>query len=314
MSPPDAPSSAHALPAGLLRVRTVSDFVSSVVAGARPRQWSKNLLVFAAPAAAGVILQSPALLRASIAFVAFCLLASGTYLINDARDRDFDRLHPTKRYRPVAAGRISSRAAITVGSVLLLAGLAVSAAVATTLLAVAVGYVALTAAYTAWLKRIVVVDIVAVAGCHVLRAIAGGAAVGVPISGWFLLVVSFASLLVAAGKRHAEQANSPEHSRASTRETLAAYSPGFLRALWKIAAAIAIIAYCVWAVEARGDDAALWAALSIIPFCCGILRYTALLRAGEGEVPELTLVQDQVMVASLGVWAVLFMLAVTLVG
>lgn len=313
MSPPDATPSAHALPVGLERRRT-QGVGGGLLAASRPRQWTKNLLVVAAPAAAGVILQGPVLARVSLAFVAFCLLASGTYLINDAADRDADRLHPTKRYRPVAAGRISSRTAIVAGLALLIAGLALSAAVSTTLLAVSVGYVALTATYTVWLKHIVLVDIAAVAGCHVVRAVAGGAAAGVPISRSFLVVVSFASLLVATGKRHAEQANGSAGSPGLTRTTLAGYSPRVLRALSTVAAAMSVIVYFVWAFGARGEDAAVWAALSIVPFCVGILRYTVLLRAGEGEAPEDTLLGDRVMLASLGAWAVLFMLGVTVGG
>jgi len=299
------------MPAGRRGAR-VRGTASGLVAGARPRQWIKNVLVFLAPAAAGVLTQEAVLLRVIPAFVAFCLLASGTYLINDAADSEADRRHPTKRLRPVAAGRISKRTAVVAGVVLLVAGLGISAAVSTALLGVAIAYVALTASYTLWLKHIAFVDIVAVAGCHVLRALAGGAAAGVAISSWFLIVVSFASLLVAAGKRHAELTDGGP--RISTRATLAVYSPGFLRRVWMIAAGIAIAAYVIWAAGARGDDAALWAYLSMLPFCAGIARYTTLLDSGAGETPEATLVQDRVMVLTLGAWAVLFIASVTVGG
>jgi decaprenyl-phosphate phosphoribosyltransferase len=170
----------------------------------RIHQWPKNLLVFAAPAAAAAVGRPHVLARVSLTFVVFCLLASGAYLINDVLDAAEDRRHPVKRHRPVAAGAVSPSRAAAVGAVALLLGVGLSLAVSSTLLAVACGYALLNVGYTTLLRRIAIADIIAIAGAFVLRAVAGGVAARVPISYWFILVVSFAALFVAAGKRYAD--------------------------------------------------------------------------------------------------------------
>src|SRR5680860_526583 len=179
--------------------------VGALVRTARPKQWLKNVLVLAAPAAAGVLTEGDVWPRVVVAFVAFCLAASGTYFFNDAMDADADRNHPTKRHRPVAAGHLGTGAAKAVGLVLLVAALAISAPIegGRLLLVIAI-YVALTVAYSSWLKREPVIDLAAVAAGFVLRAVAGGVAAGVPLSNWFLIVAGAGSLFIVAGKRHAE--------------------------------------------------------------------------------------------------------------
>jgi UbiA prenyltransferase family len=172
---------------------------------ARPKQWIKNLLVFAAPGAAGVLDNGPALWRTIVTFVALCLAASGTYFLNDVADVEADRQHPTKRNRPVAAGTIPLPLATAVGIGLLLGSLVVAASTARWQVALVVAlYIALTLAYSVWLKHIAVVDIVTVATGFVLRAIAGAVAVDVPMSNWFLICISFGSLFIVTGKRYAE--------------------------------------------------------------------------------------------------------------
>ena len=163
--------------------------VKGLLRTARPRQWIKNVLVFAAPGAAGVLDDWPALGYAMLAFVSFCLAASGIYLWNDALDVEADRLHPTKRFRPVAAGDVSVRTAQVAGTLAIAASLAVAAATTHWKTVVVVGvYVALTMTYSAWLKHVAVLDIVAIASGFVLRAAAGAVAVAVPMSKWFMLV------------------------------------------------------------------------------------------------------------------------------
>src|SRR5436190_19366209 len=159
--------------------------LSSLIRTARPKQWSKNVLVFAAPGAAGVLDQAEPLAQTLIAFVCFCLAASGTYFVNDAADVESDRRHPTKRPRPVAAGEISVGLARTAGVVLVVASIALSFTARWQLAVTVAGYVAITTLYTVVLKHVAVVDIVAVAAGFVLRAVAGATATGVPISDWF---------------------------------------------------------------------------------------------------------------------------------
>ena len=148
----------------------------------RPRQWTKNLLVLAAPLAAGAIAWSGVPERVLGAFVVLCMISSATYLVNDVRDREQDRIHPRKRRRPIAAGELSVRAALAAAAILSVAGLAVAAVITPRLAAVAAGYLAVTLTYSLWWRKVVVVDILAIAAGFVLRALAGGVATDVYLS------------------------------------------------------------------------------------------------------------------------------------
>lgn len=279
---------------------------ASLVHAARPKQWMKNLLVFAAPGAAGVLTQAPALASAAGAFAAFCLIASGTYLLNDARDAEADRAHPRKRHRPVAAGAVSVPLALVAGAALLLAGFALGAAVSPGLLGLLALYVAIGAAYTLWLKEVAVVDIAVVASGFIIRAVAGGVAVDVPISRWFLIVASFGSLFMVAGKRHGEHLDlGPE--RAAARATLSDYSREYLRFVWTMASAVTITAYCLWAFEqARAGLGVPWYELSIIPFVVFVLRYALLLGNGGGSAPEDLVLGDRGLQLSALAWLLVY--------
>lgn len=266
-----APGTAGTIARGLLRA-------------ARPRQWPKNLLVFVAPAAAGTLTGAQAWSGVALALVAFCLAASGTYLLNDAWDVTSDRRHPRKRHRPVADGTVPTSIAYLNGSLLLASAVAVAALGNRALLACVVGYICLTFAYTLWLKSIAICDITAVAGCHVLRAVAGAVAVGVPISRWFLLAVSLGALLIVAGKREAELTN---HGAGEIRAALHQYTPAFLTQLRTMASAALIVTYCLWALEEHEHGTALGAeAASIVPFIMIVMRLNLLISQGRGEEPE----------------------------
>lgn len=268
---------------------------------ARPKQWTKNLLVFAAPLAAGVLTQADALGSALLAFAAFCFVASGTYFLNDARDAEADRAHPAKRHRPVAAGLVSVEMAIAVGALLLAAGLALAAVVSLELLGLLLLYVAITAAYTLFLKQTPVIDIAVVASGFIIRAVAGGLAVGVPISRYFLIVASFGSLFMVAGKRHGEHIDlGPE--RGSVRATLSEYSREYLRFVWTMSSAVTITAYCLWAFEQSGGSGVPWFELSIVPFVLFVLRYALLLGNGRGSAPEELVLRDRGLQLSALVW------------
>lgn len=278
----------------------------ALLRAARPKQWVKNLLVFAAPGAAGVLTEATALSSAAGAFGAFCLVASGTYLLNDARDAEADRAHPRKRHRPVAAGAVSVPLAVGAGAALLVAGFAVAAAVSIGLLGLAALYVAIGAAYTLWLKEVAVVDIAVVASGFIIRAVAGGVAAGVPISRWFLIVASFGSLFMVAGKRHGEHLDlGPE--RGTVRATLSEYSREYLRFVWTMASAVTVTAYCLWAFEQAGSMSGVpWYELSIIPFVLFMLRYALLLGNGRGSAPEDLVLGDRGLQLSALVWVLVF--------
>lgn len=278
---------------------------------ARPKQWAKNLLVFAAPGAAGVLTQRTEFLETIVAFVAFCLAASGTYFLNDAGDVEADRRHPTKRFRPVAAGEIPVPLAQATGAFLIAAGVAVSFLAHWQLAVTVVGYVILTTAYTVWLKHVPVFDVVTVAAGFVLRAIGGAAATEVEISNWFFIVTTFGSLFVVAGKRHAETRD-VEGDPGTTRATLADYSVAYLEYLRSVSTGVVLVAYCLWAFE-KADVARIahaqsvpWFQLSIIPFAIAILRYAFLVDRGGGGAPEEVLLSDRVLLGLGVAWIALF--------
>lgn len=260
----------------------------------RPKQWTKNVLVAAAPGAAGVLTQSGAAAEKTLlAFVAFCLVSSATYLFNDIGDREEDRLHPEKRHRPIAAGELSVRAAFVAAVVLLLAGLGIAATVRLTFLGLLAGYLVVTVSYTIWLKHMAVFDIAVVASGFIFRAVGGGLAVDVPISRWFLIVTSFGSLFVVAGKRYSEHVTMGAE-RETTRATLATYSREYLRYVWTMASAVTLGGYFLWAFEqSRLEGAIPWFELSIAPFTMGILRYALLLDEGAGGAPEEIVLRDR---------------------
>ena len=259
---------------------------------ARPRQWGKNVLVFGAPITGQALLAPGQFSRAVLAFVAFCLASSGMYYVNDVVDRRVDRAHPRKRLRPVAAGDLGVRLAVVVAALLVLAGLAVAAwSGGLELGAVVAGYVSLTLAYTLVLRNLALVDLAAVAGGFILRAVAGGVAVGVPLSSWFLIVACFGALFIAAGKRQAEH-NDLGAARGDHRRTLDQYSESYLRYLMGSASTVTIAAYCLWAFEGASGRS-LASALSILPFVLGIYRYVMLLDAGRGGAPEDIILRDR---------------------
>jgi decaprenyl-phosphate phosphoribosyltransferase len=277
---------------------------------ARPKQWVKNVLVIAAPGAAGILGNGTALARTGIAFACFCLAASGTYFLNDALDVDADRRHPTKRARPIASREVSTRTAITGGIVLLICAIALSFAARWQLSLVIGGYLLQTVVYSVWLKHEAVLDLACVASGFVLRTIAGGVAVGVTISPWFLIVAGSASLFMVTGKRHAEMVELGEHA-GGHRLTLDMYSRGFLSYVRAVASSVTVLAYCLWAFEKSSTvGSPVWFELSIVPFVLGILRYALLLEQGRGGAPEELVLSDRVLLAMGALWAIFFAFAV----
>lgn len=274
---------------------------AALLATARPRQWPKNVLVLAAPAAAGVLLRPGPAAAAAWAVVVFLLASVSTYFINDARDAGADRRHPDKRRRPVAAGRLSVPAAYRIGAAV--AALAVVAALplGPGLVAVIVLYLAMTLAYSLWLKDRPVVDLLVVASGFTLRAIAGGVATGVPLSNWFLLVAVFGSLFLVTAKRAAESRESP--ARGPGRVVLAEYPAAWLQQVLTVALTGTVLSYASWALQYVGQDvAAPVLALSVLPFLAVMLRYSLLVARGEGEAPEDTLFADRFLLTAGVVW------------
>jgi decaprenyl-phosphate phosphoribosyltransferase len=285
--------------------------LTALLRTARPRQWSKNVLVFAAPGAAGVLDQARELGLTVLAFLAFCCAASATYVWNDLADVEADRRHPTKRFRPIAAGELSVRAARVEGVVLLVGAVGLSALTGRwQTVAIVATYMVLTALYSAWLKHIAVIDLVVIAAGFVLRAAGGAVAVDVPMSRWFVLCVMFGSFFIVAGKRYAEAKELG--SEAGTRSTLESYSVEFLRILLAVSLSGVLISYCVWAFETSGEstsDLPLYE-LSIVPMLTALLRYLLVLDQGQGAAPEEVFARDRVLQLLGLCWAIIFGVAV----
>ncbi|MGH8906259.1 MAG: decaprenyl-phosphate phosphoribosyltransferase [Egibacteraceae bacterium] len=276
---------------------------------ARPRQWTKNVLVFAVPAAAGELWNAQVLALTAVAFLSFCLAASGTYYLNDVCDVEADRLHPHKRLRPVASGAVPLGLARILGPALLAGSVALAAVAASLqLAAVLATYVALMLGYSTRLKRVPVLEMAIVASGFVFRAVAGGVATGIPISQWFLLVISFASLFVVVGKRFAEYTSLGENS-IEHRQCLGEYSLAFLRYLGTISSAVAIVAYCLWA-SGRLTRGTLWFQLSIVPFVLGMLYYALQSEKGQAGAPEEVFLTDRTLQLIGVVWMALFLVGV----
>jgi decaprenyl-phosphate phosphoribosyltransferase len=271
----------------------------------RPKQWIKNLLVAAAPFAAGVMDDWSVLLTVLAGIVAFSIVSSGIYAINDARDYRYDQVHPTKRFRPVASGAVSPRAATLFGSLLIVAGITLGLLAGNSDFAmILLVYVGTSIAYSLWLKQIALIDIAIIAFGFLLRAISGAVLVDVPISEWFLIVTMFGALFIAAGKRFAERLE-VEGNGESHRAALADYAPGFIEFLLATSAAVVLLSYSLWALEIQdGVKGIPWAAISLGPFVLAVLRYAQLIYLGRGAEPETLIVSDRGLQVIGVVWAI----------
>lgn len=287
------------------RPRPVADTVTAL----RPAHWAKNVLVFVAPGAAGVLGHGAVVARAIGVFFVFCGAASATYLVNDVVDAPADRLHPRKRLRPVASGALSPQLALAVGGVLAAAALAGAWLLAGWRLgAVVAAYMAVTVGYSLWLKRRPVIELTAVAAGFVLRAVAGGVGTHVPLSRWFLVVISFGALFIVLGKRVGEHEELGD-ARADHRLTLGLYTPQFLRSALTMSATALVTTYCLWAFARSGLSHhgyhLVWIQLSVAPVIAGVLYVLRLLDGGAGGSPtELAFTDRTLQVLGL-VWAVL---------
>jgi decaprenyl-phosphate phosphoribosyltransferase len=276
---------------------------SPLLVTARPRQWIKNVLVFAAPLAAGVLVVPASF----VALVAFVLASAATYFINDAVDVEADRRHPVKSRRPVASGAISVRTAWLAGFGLMVTALAVSLLAGLALFGWVAAYLALTFAYSWRFKRIAVVDILAVAGGFLLRTVGGAVAAGVAMSSWFLLTALLGSLFLVTGKRLSELRRD-----GAGRAVLAAYSVPWLQQTLTMTLTGTIIAYACWAFEFSGDASLPLLGLSLVPFLAGLMRYSLLVARGGGEAPEDLLAADRFLLVSGFVWGAMATAAIYL--
>jgi len=274
------------------RARAVAALVAM-----RPRQWTKNLLLFAGIVFAAKLGDPSRWAAAVAAFAAYCAASSAAYLVNDVHDVASDRLHPVKRFRPVARGELGPRAALALAGVLVVAALVLAGSLGPASLACLVAFVGLQAAYSLALKAFELVDVIAIAGLFVLRAAAGAIAVDVRISEWLLLCTFLLALFVALGKRRAELGLEGVNARAS----LSGYSVPLVDQLLSIVAAATIAAYTGYTLAAPDTR---WLVATIPLVVYGLFRYLLLLhRRGLGEEPEALLVEDLPLLATVAAWA-----------
>ena len=302
--PPSSPPLAPRLPGWR------GTFAWGVVRAVRPRQWAKNVLVLAAPAAAGQIFDLDVLGPTAVAFLLFCVAASGVYLVNDTIDVEEDRRHPRKRFRPIAAGIVPKSLALSMAVACFTVALVAAVLLTRPALAWVLGsYVVIQLGYCLFLKNQPVMDLAVVASGFLLRGIAGGVAAGLELSQWFLLVAAFGSLFMVAGKRYSELVLVGD--AAATRKTLQEYSASYLRFVWSLSAAVTLTAYSLWAFEmGETQDGAPWSLISIAPFVLAILLYARDVDKGEAGAPEDIVLGDRVLLTLGVLWAATMALGV----
>jgi len=301
----------------------------------RPRQWIKNLAVFGAAIFAGQIFDPDTFTKVLIAFVVFCGLSSTTYIVNDIFDVKKDRLHPFKKFRPLANKDVPLGIAITVATILLILSLLGSLLVTPAFFIVSLVYLLIQLFYSTTFKAIAIIDILAIAAGYILRVYAGEFATGFHISVWLLLTTISVSLFLAIGKRRSELtllSNSKSSQIAETRKSLSHYSERLLDVYASIFATSTFITYSLFTFleNPTGFKISLnifmpdflpsffqrkWLMITIIPVVYGLMRYTQdIYEKNEGESPEKVLLSDKPLLAAVLIWIILVIFIIYAVG
>jgi decaprenyl-phosphate phosphoribosyltransferase len=252
-------------------------------------------------------------IQLALVFVLFTACAAAVYLINDARDAEADRAHPVKRHRPVATGQVPVPLAYATGGVLaVLAPTAAALLSSPVTAALLTAYLGMQLAYCVSLKHVLVVDLAVVTTGFLMRAMIGGLALGIPLSRWFLITTGFGALFMVAAKRYSEAVQLAGNAGA-TRALLTEYTTGYLRFVWQLAAGVAVLAYCLWALEEGGVPSAgvlPWRQLSMVAFILAVLRYAVFADRGAAGEPEDVVLRDRALALIGLVWLAMYGLAV----
>jgi len=277
--------------------------VAAWVALLRPRQWVKNAFVLAPLLFSGRATDPATIARAVVATVGFCLLASGVYALNDVRDRERDRLHPGKRGRPVASGRISVRTALFASAVLLLVACTVSTALDPRLGLVAVAYVALNIAYTLGLKDMVILDVFLISAFFLLRLLAGAVAISVRPSIWLLLCGGLLALYLGFAKRRHELLLLADDSTGH-RTVLAFYGPELLDQMSVVLLSVTIVSYIMYTLNSQtamlvGSEMLAYSTVFVL---YGVFRYLYLVHQKGRGSPTETLLTDPSLMVTIFLW------------
>ena len=272
----------------------------------RPRQWVKNLLVFAVPLASKDIFEAEVIRNSVITFVCFTLVSAAVYIWNDIRDAASDRLHPLKASRPIASGAVQIKAGFAFMFVLLTSGLGLSFwSTNTEVFLVLTAYLAIQAAYQTWCRQIVVLDLFCISLGFVLRAISGGFASDIKVSVWFISVTASVALFVISSKRYSEITTSSTQRIA--RSVLKSYTESYLRLIWTCSLSISIVFYILWSTENATIGMSALSRLSVVPFILIMLRYAMHVDKGRAEEPEKVVLSDFGILTLAPIWAVMFL-------
>jgi decaprenyl-phosphate phosphoribosyltransferase len=285
---------------------TTAGLLVAAVQAVRPRQWPKNLLVFAAPLAGATLGRDEGFAYALLAFVAFTAAASAVYVVNDVLDVERDRLHPTKRLRPIASGRLPRPAALTLAAACLAIAALATIVIGEPMLAVVIGtYILVSFLYSLSFKHVPGIELTVVASGFVLRAIGGAVATRVPPSGWFLTVCSLGALMVAIGKRYTELSALGDEAVAH-RPVMRWYSLGLLRTGQRAASVAMLAAYLFWALSEHDAWMQGWHVTSVVPLAVALVRFDRLTGLAEGRPVEDLIVRDPMMICCELTWLTMF--------
>ena len=273
----------------------------------RVSQWVKNGLLVVAPGAAGLLFHRTILVNTFVAFVAFCCVASSMYILNDLRDIELDRQHPTKRYRAIASGDLSKGAALMAAALLAAIGLTVPILIRhpAGFYLILIIYIGETLSYIFWLKNAVIIELGLVASGFFLRSYGGAVASHITVSSWFLIVVTFGALFLVVGKRSAELRNVGSTSRA----VLAEYTAEFLHSALTLSATVVVTAYCLWAIDTSSTGLSsikhdiIPLRLTMVPVVLAILFIIRGAESPEGESPEDLLLKNRTVQILALLWA-----------
>jgi decaprenyl-phosphate phosphoribosyltransferase len=295
-----------AVPPALARYPAPVRWLAAAVETSRPRQWPKNLLVFAAPLAGATLGRNNGFGYALVAAAAFVAASAAVYFVNDVVDAERDRRHPVKKFRPVASGRLPRSHALALAALGVAVGLAAGLWIGEPRLSVVIGtYLALSALYTVALKHIPVIELAFVASGFVLRAIGGAIATHVPPSAWFLLVCSLGALMVAIAKRYTEL--SMLHGEAARhRPVMRWYSRPMLRLSQRVVACAMVVAYVLWARAEQDPWMRGWHLASALPLAAALVRFDRLTAQAEGKPVEDLIGRDPLMICCELAWLVMF--------
>lgn len=276
------------------------------IAALRIYQWTKNLLVFAALIFSGQLVHPQHVIRAALAFLAFCAASSAIYLFNDIMDISRDRDHPTKRFRPLASGALKPGPVAAVAGMLLLSALALGFGLKAKFGAVVVLYVLLMLTYSVLLKRIALVDVLTLSSGFVIRAVAGAVVLDVVFTNWLVVCTFFLALFLSLAKRRREQDLLLERATLH-RDVHATYTVTLLDTLMQLAAGAALISYVIYtcseAVIARLGTDKLYLTIPFVVY--GLFRYLFLVHHNlSGEDPSRTLLHDRPLIAAVALWSV----------